>query len=55
MKLSHKIVLTSTLIATGAIAAVSTVLYRNSHNETTITVKQRLQSTATGMADHIGT
>ncbi|PVZ71552.1 methyl-accepting chemotaxis protein [Pelagibaculum spongiae] len=55
MKFSHKLVLTSTLIATGAIAALSTVLYINSYNETTTTVEKRLQSTATSMADHIGT
>ncbi len=35
MKFSHKLVISSTLIATGAIAALSAILYFNSYKDIT--------------------
>lgn len=55
MKFSHKLVISSTLIATGAIAALSAVLYYNSYKDITENVTHRMETYSASMANHIGT
>ncbi|MGF1714727.1 methyl-accepting chemotaxis protein [Photobacterium chitinilyticum] len=55
MKFSHKLVISSTLIATGAIAALSAVLYFNSYKDITTNVTHQMETDSVSMANHIGT
>ncbi len=55
MKFSHKLVVSSTLIATGAIAALSAVLYYNSYKNITANVTHRMETLSVSMANHVGT
>lgn len=55
MKFSHKLVISSTLIATGAIAALSALLYYNSYKDITQTITQQMETYSVSMGNHIGT
>ncbi|WP_064607431.1 methyl-accepting chemotaxis protein [Photobacterium sp. J15] len=55
MKFSHKLIISSTLIATGAIAALSAILYYNSYKDITDNVTNKMETYSVSMANHIGT
>ncbi|WP_299022474.1 methyl-accepting chemotaxis protein [uncultured Photobacterium sp.] len=55
MKFSNKLVISSTLIATGAIAALSAILYYNSYKDITENVTNKMETYSVSMANHIGT